>query len=320
MNTRRVTVLSILLAAALAVPISAGAATTKPDVDRSITGSGSKYLTEVSRKTTGDLTNADLREVSLLTGQVLNHVSTAIEKLEARNTADARLELKNAQTLIGIVRDMLPVTEVTTIVRNVKGTEMYRHTEVVQDDLIELYDEVAVVDVLNNILNAKKATEAEPEYLGSVELYTSVLADLGYIERKVEAASKAMDRPEEALKQLRLAEVDGVDMRISEAESPLLEARRALELAEVQVMNGSFDMARDNLNRARARLKEYEAVHGVTKEASVQEITDQIDTLNKDLKKQGVAEEIRDLWNKTVRLFEHHNPNMAQSTQTSAAK
>ena len=320
MNTKKTTVVSILLAAGLAMPTLARAATTKPDVDRSITGSGSKYMTEVLRKTSGDLTDSDLRQVSLLTGQVLTHVSTAIQKLEARDTADARQELKNAQTLIGIVRDMLPVTEVTTIVRDVKGTEMYRHTQRVQDDLIELYDEVSVVDVLNDILNTKKATEVEPEYLGSVELYTSVLADLGYIERKVEAATKAIDRPEEALEQLRLAEVDGVDMRFSEAESPLLEARRALELAEVQVMHGSLDVARDNLNRAKASLKEYEALHGATKEASVQEITDQIDTLNKDLGKQGVAEEIRDCWNKTVRLFEHHNPNMAQSSQAAAAK
>jgi hypothetical protein len=320
MNMKNIVVLPALLAAALAYQPNASAATKEPQIDRSITGSGSKYMTEVLRKTTGELTNSDLRQVSLLTGQVLNHVSTAMQKLEARNTAAAKAELENAQTLIGIVRDMLPVTEVTTIVRNVAGNEMYRSTELVQDDLIELYDQVAVVDVLDNILNAKKASAEEPEYLGSVELYTSVLADLGYIERKIEASMKEMDHPNEALEELRLAEVNGVDMQISEAESPLLEARRALELAEVQVLQGSFDVARDNLNRAKAMLQEYEALHGSTNALAVDEITDQIDILSKDIHKEGAAEIIRECWNKTVKLFEHHNPNMAQSTQASTAK
>lgn len=320
MKTKTTIGLTILAVAALVSPASAASSTTPVKTDTTTTGSGAKYTTEVSRSTTGELSEMDLRQASLLTSQMLEHVGAAIEQLNDDDTTAAKAELKDAQTLIGIVRDLLPTTHVKTVVHDSHGAVVYRHSQAVQDDVIELFNEVATIDVLDHVLDEKKASSDEPEYLGSVELYTSVFADLGFIERKIDAAMGALDQPDEARDQLVLAELNGVDMRISEAESPLLEARRALELAEEQVADGAFTVAKENLYLAKLKLKEYQTLFSPTDAASVKEITDQIDTVTKDVEKDGVTGAIRSCWNKTVKLFDHDQPKVAKSTDTPPAK
>ena len=78
------------------------------------TGSSKKYETKVDRKTEGELSDEDFRQVSLLTSQTLTHLNKAVEELLDNQADMASSELKNAQTLLGIIRELLPVTTVTT--------------------------------------------------------------------------------------------------------------------------------------------------------------------------------------------------------------
>jgi hypothetical protein len=316
MRIRTSTSVTIALAALMLSPLVATPVVSASETDAAVVGSGSKYTTEVSRTTQGTLSDEDLRQASVLTGQVLGHVASAVDMLGDRNAAAARGELKDAETLIGIVRDILPVTEITTVVRDAQGKEAYRHTEAVQDDVIELFTEVSDVDVLDTILNAKKSDEEGPEYMGSVQLYTSVLADLGYIERKIKTATQMLDTPDEAREQLVLAEINGVDMSLSEVESPLLEARRALKMAETQVDAKAYDLARENLTSAKLKLEEYQTLLGTTKTADVKAITTKIDGVLSDIKDKDAPETIRECWNMTVRLFDNATLKTARSTDS----
>ena len=221
--------------------------------------------------------------------------------------------------MVGVVRELLPVTEVTTVVKDSSGHEIYRSSTTEQDDIIELFSEMSTVDLLDAILDAKKAEIDGPEYLGSVQLYTSVMADLNYIERKIKAALRTIDTPSEAREQLLLAEVNGVEMDVSEVESPLMDARRALALAEVQVKQQSFDLAKENLDQAKISLDEYRKLFDTSKNAEIETITAGIEDLQKDLKKDGISDAIRDLWHKTVHLFKRDSPKTAASTDVDAA-
>lgn len=298
----------------LAAPAATSAMKSGPRKD--VTGSGEKYKTEITRSTHGAISETDLQQASLLTSQVIGHVNRAVADLADNNPNDAKKVLAKAKTLVGIVRDILPTTDVTTVVRDAKGKEVYRYSETEQKDVIELFGEVAVVDVLNDVLEAKKTDTAGQEYVGSVQVYTSVMADLGYIERKIDAAMAAMDDPIEAKNQLILAQVKGIDMSVSEVESPLMEARRALKIAEIQVKEKAFDLAKDNLTRAKLKLDEYRLLFGKTKDKAIKEITSKIDTLQQDLNKEGVSSAIRECWQKTVKLFQHDTPNTAKATGT----
>ena len=104
--------------------------------DQSIvkTGSGEQYETTVERHTEGNLSAQDLHQVSLLSSRVVNHLNEAINGLLDQNPDSARKEIENAQTLTKVVRDLLPVTTVTTIVKDAKGKEIYRDVDKVQDE------------------------------------------------------------------------------------------------------------------------------------------------------------------------------------------
>jgi hypothetical protein len=55
------------------------------------------------------------------------------------NPNGSKSNLENARKLIKVVRDLLPVTTVTTVVTDVNGKEVYRDVDRVQDDRIPLY-------------------------------------------------------------------------------------------------------------------------------------------------------------------------------------
>jgi uncharacterized protein (DUF2267 family) len=306
---------TMLLTLVLTLPASAAPADNKTAPTVNVTGSGTKYTTEVTRKTTGEICAADLRQASLLTSQVMGHVNTAILNLADNDKDAAKDVMTKAKSLIGIVRDMLPVTAVTTVVKDAKGKAVYTHTESVQNDVIVLYTGVASIDVLNDILDAKKADVEGEDYLGSVDIYTSVSADLGYIERKVDAALRNLDDPLVAHEQLLLAQINGVDMTIAEAENPLLEARLALQIAEMQVDNKDFESAKDNLSMATIKLDEYRALGGQAKADPIKAISDEIETLKQNIEGNEIAKAIRSCWHKTVQLFDHDNPRTAKAKE-----
>jgi len=101
---------------------------------RSVTGSEDGYQTFVERSTEGELSDQDFRQVSLLTSLVVGHVNAAVADMLDDQADRARAELDRAQTLIRVIRDILPVTRVETVVKDPRGNEVYRHDEEVQDD------------------------------------------------------------------------------------------------------------------------------------------------------------------------------------------
>src|SRR5689334_14605838 len=87
------------------------------------TGSGEKYKTTVDEKPGGELSPEDFRQASLLSSRVLLHLNEAVENIQEDRLDDARAALESGLGLIKVVRDLLPSTEVTTVVRDSKGTE-----------------------------------------------------------------------------------------------------------------------------------------------------------------------------------------------------
>jgi hypothetical protein len=134
-------------------------------------------------------------------------------------------------------------------------------------------------------------------------IHTSVLADLGYIERKLNRASDLLDKPEEALAQRALAQTRGVQLVVNEADDPLVDIQHALRLAERMVEEGNHEAAQDNLRIAQIRLGTYRALLGKEAARAVKDLEDDITALMAKTEEKDAAAKIREFWERAVGWF-----------------
>ena len=266
------------------------------------TGSGERYQTTVERHTEGSLSAQDLHQVSLLTSRIVNHVNEATKGLLDQDVDSARPEIESARKLIGVVRDLLPVTTVTTVVKDAVGKEVYRDVDEVQDDKIALHSGMIAMEVVEPIIDAKEQSAVlKGLRLADAELiHTSVLADLSYIERKLNRAAALLDSPDEALAHLVLAQTQGVQFVVNEVDNPLVEVQHALRLAERMVEEGKHEAAQENLRKAQIQLGMYRALVGREAAKAVRQLEDDITALVPRTNEQNAAGEIREFWERAV--------------------
>jgi hypothetical protein len=270
------------------------------------TGSGKMYQTTVQRDTKGELDSKDLHQVSLLTSRIVGHLNESIRCLLDDNADAAKPEIEKGRQLVKIVRDLLPVTTVTTTVKDAKGKEVYRDIAEVQDDRIPLYQGAIEVNVIEPVVEAQEE-EAKLKGLRLADaglLRTSVLVDLTYVERKLNRAAELLDKPEDALKQLALAQTRGIEVAVDEEDHPLVAVQSALRLAERMVEEGKQDAAKSNLQLAQIHLETYKAL--LSKEAGekVKKLQDDIAELSGKLAVQDAADKVREFWERVVSWFQ----------------
>jgi hypothetical protein len=271
-------------------------------------GSGSKYTTTVERQTEGELSAEDFREVSTLGSHIVGHLNNAIEYLEDKNAEKADKEMEKAQKLSGIIRNMLPTTTVTTVVKDAKGKEVYRTKELVQDDLVPIYEDMIAVDVVQPIENAKKReiTLKGLKLADAEVVHSSVLLDLRYVDRKMKRAKSLMaTHSQQALEELLLAQTIGTNFSVSEEDSPLVKAQRALSLAERMVSEKKYEGAETNLKLAKLHLDAYKALVGKDRQGEVETIQKDIDRLFGTLEQKDSGSKVRGLWSRVTNWFSH---------------
>lgn len=217
-----------------------------------------------------------------------------------------------------MVRDLLPVTTATTVVTDAGGKEVYRDVDKVQDDRIPLYSGMLAMEVVEPIMDAQ-AKDAAIKGLRLADanvIHTAVLADLGYIERKLNRAAALLDKPEDALAQLVLAQTQGIEMIVNQADSPLVQVQHALRLAERMVGEGKHDAAMENLKLAQAQLGAYRVLLGQEAGQVVKRLEDDIAALMSKTEEKGAPEKIRGFWERAVKLF-REEPGQAHAVSAS---
>jgi len=275
-------------------------------------GSGEKYRTIVERSAEGpeELSREDYRQATLLTSQLVAHLNTAVRHLADERLDEARAETGNAEKLLRIVKEMLPVTTETVIVEDAQGSEVYRYERRIQDDLVPVYSEMIEVEILEPIVDAKKEQAAlRGVRLADADLiHSMVLVDLDYVARKLDRASELIgEQPEEALLQLALAQARGVRFHMNKEEHPLVNARVALRLAERMAEHERIEAASENLELARTKLELYRTLVPKAQAPPAQKIERGIEKALaslSDQKTDDAVEKIRSLWQELVGLFD----------------
>lgn len=290
-------------ASGAAAPDEAGASTAPTTIT---TGSGRQYETTVDRKTEGELNPEDFRQASLLSSRLVNHLNRAVEYLADENSDAAGAEVEKAVSLSKIIRDLLPTTVVTTVVKDADGKEVYRHVDRVQDDRIPLYEGMIAVDVIEPVSDAKReAAEIRGIRLADADLlHTSVLVELSYVDRKLQRAAKLLkDKPEDALHQLELAQTEGVTYAVNREDNPLVAVQRALQLAERMVEQECLEAAGENLQLAKNHLELYRGLVSKKESAKVNKLEKDITALQGEIEKKGAAKKIREFWDRVAGWF-----------------
>lgn len=171
------------------------------------TGSGERYKTSISQETKNELKPEDARQVSLLGSRILTHVHNAAGFLGEEKADEARAELKLAQTLAKLVREMLPVPVVSTTTTNAQGKEVYRYEDRVQDDQIPSVEGLINVQVVEPIVKAKKEQAALRGVQlagGGPHLHSGSL-EPGVCGREIQQALAKLQEPEKARTELLAA-------------------------------------------------------------------------------------------------------------------
>ena len=284
-------------------------------------GSGKNYTTTVERHNEGELSAADLHQASLLSSQMLMHLNAAALHCIDGKGDSAKPEIEKAQSLAGIVRKLLPMTTVTTIVKDAHGKEVYRDVQKVQDDQIPIFAGSIAVEVVEPLVEAKK-DQAALKGLKLAEadvIHTAMLADLGYIERKLSRAAQLLNKPEDAAAQLVLAQNVGVRFTIHKEDSPLVEVQHALRLAERMVQEKKFEGAKANLQIAKLRLETYRGLVGPNEAKAAADLEKEIGKVSAQIEATGVAEAIRGMWDLSTSWFKKE-AGQAHETTTGEKK
>ena len=268
-------------------------------------GSGKNYKTIVERQSEGELSAEDLHQASLLSSQLLMHLNAAALHCIDGKGDDAKPEIEKAQSLAGIVRKLLPTTTVTTIVKDAQGKEVYRDVQKVQDDQIPIFAGDIAVEVVEPLVEAKKDQAALKglKLADADVIHTAVLADLGYIERKLARASQLLNKPEDAAAQLALAQNAGIRFTVHKEDSPLVEVQHSLRLAERMVQEKKYEGAKANLAEAKLRLEAYRGLVGAEEAKPAADLEKEIEKVSSEIEKPGGADRIRAMWDKATSWF-----------------
>ena len=321
-NLVRSTALALCAAGlALSGPCNLRAAEQATNPTTGTYGSGKNYKTTVERQSEGELSAEDLHQASLLSSQLLMHLKAAAQHCIDGKGDSAKPEIEKAQSLAGIVRKLLPMTTVTTVVKDAQGKEVYRDVQKVQDDQIPIFAGSIAVEVVEPLVEAKK-DEAALKGLKLADadvIHTAVLADLGYIERKLARAAQLLNKPEDAAAQLALAQNVGVRFSAHKEDNPLVEVQHALRLAERMVQEKKYAGAKANLQAAKLRLEAYRGLVGTSEAKPAADLEKEIEKVSGELEKPGVAEKIRGMWDKATSWFKRE-PGQARETAPAEKK
>ncbi|WP_165252796.1 YfdX family protein [Paludisphaera soli] len=249
------------------------------------------FRTETSTKTEGKLTAEHLRQASLLVAEVFQHIKEAVDAIDADDSERARDQVNKGREAIRAIRALLPRTAFHIKTTSPDGKVVYQDEREAQPDRIPLYEGIMHAQTLAPILAARRnAMEvAGLQVVESEVISTEVIADIGAIDGGLSRAAKALEqgKSEDASKALGAALIRGLSLRYSKDDSPLIAARDALWLARRSLEENNAAQAQANLLAAKRRLETYRDVLPEGQRQAVQQMLDEVERLEAQLRQEG---------------------------------
>jgi predicted nucleic acid-binding Zn-ribbon protein len=220
---------------------------------------------------TRTLTAGEKSIISSSAVKVLRHIAQARADIHEKDLNHARGELRQALTLIDIIRATLPTAKVKDHIWVAKKHLSYEDTESVIPDLVPIYaslDEIAdIVPVskarehINKVREHlkkgnKKGAKKELDLADESLIFSEVDLPLSYTETHITDAQGflAKKEPQKAAEALKAAE-DGVQFVDVDIQSPMTQARKSLWKATKHYLAGDMTATKKDLEDAKSALR-----------------------------------------------------------------
>jgi len=288
---------------------------------------GSGIKTEIKREGFGNpLSSEDQHELSLLGAHLLGQIQQARIALDGNASDIATTSVKKSLQLVGIIRRVLPKTHVTTTVHDKGGKVLYEDAQDVQMEKFIVYHMLSEVDKSHLIDTDKRQGERAGgvQYEGSKLIDMDVVLDIGYVERRLREAERALPaKPEIAFRVLSDAQTRGTELTAAEFESPLFDAQEAVKYAHEAAERKEYKAAQSNLKIAREYIAMYRDLVPPGKHDEIDKLTAEISKAAADITEsaahdrktnvtKGLLDRIKKWTTRTVR------PNKEQKEQPEA--
>ena len=237
--------------------------------------SGTVVARDIEEKITitpgGTITPENESIISSAATKVLRHIAQARFRIHEKDLARAQNELKQARTLIAIIRTMVPTEKIKDLIWIANKHLSYESTENVMRDLVPIYasldeieDFVPVEKSREHINKAKKYLKegikkgAGEELIFADEslLYNEIDLPLGNTERHIINAQALLKKQElqKADAALKSAET-GVQFISLMSSAPVIQARKSLWHASKNFAAGELVAAKRDLKEAKTALE-----------------------------------------------------------------
>ncbi len=233
--------------------------------------------------------------ISLAAIKVLRHIAEARFRIHEKDPSNAQNELKQARTLIAMIKTSVPTEKVKDRIWIANKHLSYESTEEVMKDLVPIYDSldeikdfVPVETAREHINMAKKHLEEGDKEGAGKELkladesllYKEIDLPLGYTERYIINAQALLKKKElqKADTALKSAEI-GVQFISFMYSTPAAQARKSLWHASRNFAAGDLAAAKRDLEEAKMSLGKVIKSEDVKTSAEAEQLKKDIDTV-----------------------------------------
>lgn len=268
---------------------------------------------EISTTPGRAITRADEAMVSAAANKVLRHIAKARDAIRRQNADGAKQELRQAETLMDIIRDVAPTTVVKDRMWTADKKLSYENTEEVGPGSVPIFSDLGEREVVNTVkLKTAKAGAKGNPALGEeaeaadVMLYYEELGlPLGPTRHfiavaQAELRKKRLDAADQALR----AAQDSVDFVGVFLPEPLLAARVNLERAHAHYSAGKLPQAKADVTTAIGQMEAAAGNADPAAKADVDKLLNDAKSLQARIDKgeTTLGGELRSLWRHTDAL------------------
>jgi hypothetical protein len=261
------------------------------------------------------ITPQDQAKVSSIAMKALVHISKAQQEVAAKNVDGAKKDVAQAESLIAILKEILPSVKIIDHIQIAKTNLAYSDTTEVQQDLVtimasvnQLYDVLPEGKAKEHAKQAKEALTKEKEKgaakakesLEAVEEsldFSEVDLSVSHVSRWIKLAQEYLDKGDakEAGEALTAA-MDGVMFVDFDIVDPASVAAREIWLATQDWAAKSPKATKPRLEKAKAALQEVVSSGTVSQQDQAKHLIGMIDAI--DLAKGGeqTGKSLQELW------------------------
>lgn len=242
--------------------------------------------------------------------RILKHTYQAKVALREKHYKTALKNIKQARLLKKIIQKVMPKYSINSTIKS--GKLVYKDSEPIQPLVVQLYDELDRVELIEPLKDAKrnnKAKKVDGAMLDDVELdHTTTFMDVRFADRMLSFAHKNIKakKYKRAKADLELA-LQSVSFEYDISDAPLQAVAEDIALADDYISNNKYADAKVLISKTSKMLENISEDKLLTKERQkeIEKMSDELSDLKSDINpkhKSSISTKLKKVWKK-IRIW-----------------